>query len=148
MLWFVKGWIAEQKGHPVNWVVVVVVITKEKVQHMGIIKPKLERSDVNEGSLQSFDGLSIVGNIVEKEEKDVNMLFMRKPTSDEKVGKVKKNVDMKCEVLKLTRVHMKQLEGKRKGLQDHLLCLKFNMEDQKLACVEVEKRVQNVEASF
>jgi hypothetical protein len=43
---------------------------------------------------------------------------------------------------------MKQLEGKKKGLQDHLLGLKFNMEDRKLACVEAEKRVQNVEASF
>lgn len=115
---------------------------------MGTIKPKVKRLDFNEGSLWAFDGLSIVGNIVGKEEKDVNMLFMRKPTSDEKVGEVKKNVDMKCEVLKLTKVHMKQLEGKRKGLQNHLLCLKFNMEDWKLACVEAKKRVQNVEASF
>jgi hypothetical protein len=30
MLWFVKGWIVERKGHLINWVVVVVAITKEK----------------------------------------------------------------------------------------------------------------------
>jgi hypothetical protein len=34
---------------------------------MGIIKPKVERLDFNEGSLQSLGGLGIVGNVVEKE---------------------------------------------------------------------------------
>ncbi len=88
------------------------------------IEPKVERSNFNEGSLQSLDGLGIVGNIVEKEEKDASMPFMRKPTSNEEIGKVKKIVELKCEVLKLTRVHMKQFEGKKKGLQDHLHCIK------------------------
>jgi hypothetical protein len=31
---------------------------------MGTIKPKVERSNFNEGSLQSLDGLGIVGNVV------------------------------------------------------------------------------------
>jgi hypothetical protein len=36
------------------------------------------------------DGLSIVGNVVKKEEMDANMPFMKKPTFDVEVGKVKK----------------------------------------------------------
>jgi hypothetical protein len=31
MLWFIKGWIAKQKGHLVNWAIVVATTTKEKV---------------------------------------------------------------------------------------------------------------------
>jgi hypothetical protein len=97
-LWFVKGWIVEQKGHHVNWVIVVVAIAKEKVRHMGTIKPKVERLDFSESSLLSLDGLGVVGNIVEKEEKDVSMSFMKNPTPDEKVGKLKTNVELKCEM--------------------------------------------------
>jgi hypothetical protein len=74
---------------------------------MGTIKPKVKRSNFSEGSLWSLDGLGTIGNVVEKEEKDANMPFMRKPTSNEKVGKVKKIVELKCEVLKLTKVHLK-----------------------------------------
>jgi hypothetical protein len=33
---------------------------------MGTIKPKVERSDFNEGSLWSLDGLSTIGNVVER----------------------------------------------------------------------------------
>ncbi len=57
---------------------------------MGTIKPKVERSYFNEGLLQLVDGLSIVGNVVKKEEMDANMPFMKKPTFDVEVGKVKK----------------------------------------------------------
>jgi len=74
---------------------------------MGTIKPKVERSYFNEGSLWSLDGLGIVGNVVEKEEKDANILFMKKPTSDEKVGKVKKIVELKRGALKLIKVCLK-----------------------------------------
>jgi hypothetical protein len=35
------------------------------------------------------------------------MLVMRKPTFNEEVGKVKKIAELKLEVLKLTRVHLK-----------------------------------------
>lgn len=74
---------------------------------MGTIKLKVERSDVSEGSMWSLDGLSIVGNVVQKEEKFTSMPFMRKSTSNEEVGKVKKIVNLKCEMLKLIKVHLK-----------------------------------------
>ncbi len=31
MLWFIKGWIVEQKGHLVNWDITIPTIAKEKV---------------------------------------------------------------------------------------------------------------------
>jgi hypothetical protein len=37
---------------------------------------------------------------------------------------------------------LNHLEDKNKGLQEHLIGLKFNMEDQKMQCVEAKERVQ------
>jgi hypothetical protein len=42
LLWFVKGFIVEQKGHPINWAIVVATI-KEKARHISTIKPKVKR---------------------------------------------------------------------------------------------------------
>jgi len=72
----------------------------------------MERLDCSEGSY-CLDGRGKVGIVVQKEEMDASMPLKR-PTSNEEVGKVKKIVELKHEVLKLTRVHLKQLE--KKGL--------------------------------
>jgi hypothetical protein len=45
---------------------------------MGTIKLKVERSDFSEGLMWSLDGLSIVGNVVQKEEKFASMPFHEK----------------------------------------------------------------------
>jgi hypothetical protein len=37
---------------------------------------------------------------------------------------------------------LKHLEDKNKGLQDHLIGLKFNMEDRKMQCVEAKEKIQ------
>jgi hypothetical protein len=42
---------------------------------------------------------------------------------------------------KLANVCFKQLEEKKKGLQDHLIGLKFSMEDCKLACEITEGKI-------
>jgi hypothetical protein len=57
--------------------------------------------------LWSLDGLSTIGNVVEKEEKDASMPFMRKLTFDGEVSKVKKIAKLKRQVLKLTRDRLK-----------------------------------------
>jgi hypothetical protein len=70
------------------------------------MKPKVEKLDCSEGSLQSLNGRNTIGTITQKEEMDASMPLKR-PTFDEKVGKVKKIVEFKYEVLKLTRVHLR-----------------------------------------
>jgi hypothetical protein len=70
-------------------------------------RKRVEISDFNEGLLQSVDGPSIIGNVVKKEEKDANMPFMIKSTFDVEVGKVKKIVELKHEVLKVIGVCLK-----------------------------------------
>jgi hypothetical protein len=40
--------------------------------------------------------------------------------------------DFKHEVCKLTKLHVKQLEEKKNGLQNHLISLKFSMDEWKL----------------
>jgi hypothetical protein len=62
MVWFVKGWIVEQNGHPINWATIVVVIVKEKAWHLGTInKSKSEKSNSSERSNHSHE-LLVVGN--------------------------------------------------------------------------------------
>jgi hypothetical protein len=56
-----------------------------------------------------------------------------KPLSNEDINRVDKVLDLKHEVWKLANVCFKQFEEKKKGLQDHLIGLKFIMEDRKLA---------------
>jgi hypothetical protein len=49
--------------------------------------------------------------------------------SDEGIIKVEKVANLKHEVWKLTKLRVRQLEEKNKGLQNHLIGLKFNMDD-------------------
>jgi len=55
-----------------------------------------------------------------------------KPLFKERITMVETVADLKHEVYKLTKLRVKQLEEKRKKLQDHLIGLKFSMDDKKL----------------
>jgi transcriptional regulator of heat shock response len=55
------------------------------------------------------------------------------------IGKVQKKLEFKHKIWKLNKVQLKELEKKNRHLQEHLLGLKFNMEDQKLQCEEQRK---------
>ncbi len=61
--------------------------------------------------------------------------------SNENINKVDKILDLKHEVWKLANVCFKQFEEKEKGLQDHLIGLKFSMEDRKLACEIIKGKI-------
>ncbi len=52
-----------------------------------------------------------------------------KPLSKERITMVKTIVNLKHEVYKLIKLRVKQLEEKKKGLQNHLISLKFSMDD-------------------
>ncbi len=73
---------------------------------------------------------------------------LKRPTFNEEVSKMKKVVELKHEVLQLTKVCLRQLEERKKGLQHHFLGFKFNMEDQKLASMEAEKSIKQVEVAL
>ncbi len=133
MGWFVKGWKAGQNGHPINQVVTIAATIKEKHGHLGTqMKSKGEKLDVNEGSRPSLEVIDL-GHVDQKDGKDVNILNLhmlwRNPMFKEDIAKVEKIVDLKHEVQKLNKVQLKLLEDKKRGLQDILLGLKFNMED-------------------
>jgi hypothetical protein len=48
----------------------------------------------------------------------------RKPISDEDIGKVQKHLELKHELWKLNKVRLKQLEGKKRHLQEGIYKLK------------------------
>jgi hypothetical protein len=52
-----------------------------------------------------------------------------KPLSKERITMVETIADLEHEVCKLTKLHVKQLEEKKKGLQNHLISFKFNMDE-------------------
>jgi len=52
-----------------------------------------------------------------------------KPLFKERITMVETIVNLKHEVCKLTKLCVKQLEEKKKGLENHLISLKFNMDD-------------------
>jgi hypothetical protein len=52
-----------------------------------------------------------------------------KPLSKERITMVEIIANLKHEVCKLTKLCVKQLEEKKKGLQNHLISLKFSMDD-------------------
>jgi len=87
-----------------------------------------------------------------KLEKDANFSYVgmpfTKPMSDEDVGKVEEVLELKQSIWMLVNVHLKQLEKKKKCLQDHLIGLKFSMEDHKLTCQMVEAKILAMEAKL
>jgi hypothetical protein len=116
-------------------------------------KPKMEKSltNVNEGSQQSQEGTSFRCTIL-KFEKDANFSYacmpFTKPMFNEDVGKVEEVLALKQSIWKLVNVRLKQLEKKKKCLQDHLIGLKFSMEDRKLACQIAEAKILTMEAKL
>ncbi len=72
---------------------------------------------------------------------NVDMPTPTKPLSNEDINIVEKVLDLKHEAWKLTNVHFKQFEEKKKGLQDHLIGLNFIMEDPKLACEIIKGKI-------
>jgi ribosomal protein L21 len=52
-----------------------------------------------------------------------------KPLSKERIIVVETITNLKHEVCKLIKLRAKQLEEKKKGLQNHLISLKFSMGD-------------------
>jgi hypothetical protein len=52
-----------------------------------------------------------------------------KPLSKERITMVETIGDLKHEVCKLTKLRVKQLEEEKKGLQNHLISFKFNMDE-------------------
>ncbi len=70
-----------------------------------------------------------------------------KPLSKERITMVEIIANLKHEVCKLTKLRVKQLEEKNKGLQNHLISLKFNMDDWKLQLVEAEKNIHAIEVA-
>jgi hypothetical protein len=51
------------------------------------------------------------------------------PLSKERITMVETIVDLKHEVCKLIKLCVKKLEEKKKGLQNHLISLKFSMDE-------------------
>jgi hypothetical protein len=52
---------------------------------------------------------------------------------------------VKYEIQKLTKTCLKQLEEKKKGLEQHLIGLKFNTEGKKLAFLEAKNIMCSIE---
>jgi hypothetical protein len=95
------------------------------------MKSKFGKANFNETSHRSQ--LLPMGNGGAKVAKDTSMEIasrpLGKPLPCENITSVEKVLDLKHEVWKLTKLHVKYLEGKRKKLQDHLIGLKFSMDD-------------------
>jgi hypothetical protein len=93
-----------------------------------------------------------MGNEGAKVPKDTNMENASKPSSKplpcENITNVEKVANLKHEVWKLTKLHVKHLEEKMKKLQDHLISLNFSMDDQKLQLAKVKSSIHVVEATL
>ncbi len=75
MVWFVKGWVTQWNGHPINWVIIVAAIAKEKARRASIVnKPKVEKLDVSEGSTQRSLEVVVTNDLPRTTlDKDANM---------------------------------------------------------------------------
>ncbi len=84
-------------------------------------KAKGDISYVSDCSWSSHEAID-KGDVDHKEGKHVNILnanmHFRKPIFDEDIGKVQRNLELKHELWKLSKVRLKQLEGKKKHLQE------------------------------
>jgi hypothetical protein len=93
-----------------------------------------------------------MGNGGAKVAKNTNMenvsKFSSKPLPCEDITSVEKVANLKHEVWKLTKLHVKHLDEKMKKLQDHLISLNFSMDDQKLQLAMVKLNIHVVEATL
>ncbi len=138
-LWFVKGWIAKNEGHPVNWVEAAAIITQEKSQQMtsgSLSRGPSDKSNFNDGFKQpSCVGISFQFDYPTILESNISALegsiFTRKPPIMEHIKEAEKLFDFKHDLQKMLKANLKQLEEKRQKMQKRLVGLCYNMEDPK-----------------
>ncbi len=79
IVWFLKGQIAQQKGCPINWVVVAAANTKVKALRLGTqMKPKGNISYVSDCLWPSQEAID-KGDVDQKEGKYVKFLNANMP---------------------------------------------------------------------
>jgi hypothetical protein len=97
------------------------------------MRPKGDISYVSDYLWPSQEAID-KGDVDQKEGKDVNILNanmpFRKPISNEDIGKVPKNLELKHELWKLNKVQLKQLEEKKRHLQEGICKLEYIIFDQ------------------
>lgn len=54
---------------------------------------------------------------------------LKKHVPNEEVSKVETILELKHEIWKLNKLHLKQLEEEKNGYSEQLISLKFNMDD-------------------
>ncbi len=135
MVWFVKGWVAHRNGHPNNQVIIVATTTKEKARCASIAsKPKVKKLDVSEGSTQCSLEVVIIDDLPRMTLNKVANMFttfmeLKKHVPNEEVSKVETILELKHEIWKLNKLHLKQLEEEKNGYSERLISLKVNMDD-------------------
>ncbi len=76
------------------------------MRRLNTIKPKVEKLNASEVSCQSQEGSRTKDDGL-KVEKDANNIPFKKPIFDEKISKMEMVLELKHEVWKLTKVHLK-----------------------------------------
>ncbi len=115
-----RGWIIESKGHKVNWVKVIIVITQEKrwwMNSCSLPKGPSEKSNCNDGSKQPF-GLGTFHQPSYRAWDAYTIGFGKsilttRPTNMEEIKDVEKLLDFKNDLQKIGEAGLKQLEDKK-----------------------------------
>jgi hypothetical protein len=94
----------------------------------------VKKLDVSEGSTQCSLEVVIIDDLLRMTlDKVANMFtaFMefKRHVPNEEVSKVETILELKHEIWKLNKLHLKQLEEEKKGYSERLIDLKFNMDD-------------------
>jgi hypothetical protein len=122
---FVKGWVARNEGHLVNWAKATTTITQEKARQMtssSLSRGLDDTSNFNDGFRQpscvgisfQFDYPTILDFNISALE---GSILTRKPPIMEDIKEAKKLLDFKHDLQKIVKANLKQLEEKRQKLQ-------------------------------
>lgn len=94
----------------------------------------MKKLDVSEGSTQCSLEVVIIDDLPRMTLNKVANMFttfmeLKKHVPNEEVSKVETILELKHEIWKLNKLHLKQLEEEKNGYSERLISLKFNMDD-------------------
>lgn len=156
MAWVVKGFIAEKKGHVVNWASAAVTTAAERgkrgtsASQKSALNDAPNRSWVSEGTFQSpgvSNGFTIKHVKVDKSLKTFNQgSDLSQPMISElhvvhecDIHKVDQLLELKQDMWKFAKAKARALEEKKKSLEKNYLRTEANMEDRKDASLEADE---------
>jgi hypothetical protein len=148
--WLVKGYITQEMGKAVDWAVAATATAKELDSRVGSQKSKATEFKPGASELNGCAQVQTVASCSQLRSTEfgiVSTTYLH-PASAADVFLVKEHHDFLLELQKCAQKKIERLGEEKKGQDEKIIGLRFNMWDRKSAAIEATEAITTAEADL